>query len=96
MGQAGSLLTTVSSSTNLVLTRESARKHRITGSIAQRILLPPTTNLMPGDEYVVFNQSTQVVTVANSGNTTITTIAAGLTERFTVADITGNGIWMTG
>lgn len=96
MGQAQGVLTTVSSAANLVLKGDSARKHRITGTSTQAILLPSGADVELGTEFVVFNRSTGAVTVSDSANANPMTVATLTTQRFTLVDKTGVGIWIMG
>lgn len=86
----------VSSATKKTLVQSNARKQRVTGTIAQTIVLPVATNLELGIEYVVFNSSTAVVSVKDSTETVTMVVPAASVERFTLVDKTGNGTWIMG
>jgi hypothetical protein len=96
MGQASGVLATISSSTNLVLTNASPKKHYITGTAAQAVTLPVIAGLEIGVEYTFFNRSTGLLTITDSASANPMTIASNLTGRITLVALTGNGVWILG
>lgn len=96
MGQALGVVSTVTAATALVLTKDSAKKNRFTGTTTHTLRLPVVDDLELGVEYTVFNSSTGVVTVTNSATTTVTTVAANTVARITLVDKTSPGVWIVG
>ena len=96
MGQAVGVQTTVSSSGNIVLTRDSVKKQRITGTLPQLVLLPSVSDIEVGTEYTFYNSSTGLLTVANASNANPMTIASNTVNRITLVDNTGAGVWILG
>ncbi len=85
----------VSSATKKILSPANARKQRITGSVAQIVVLPVGTNLELGVEYVIINSSTATVTVRDSSETVSMNVLASEVQRFTLVDKTAN-LWVMG
>lgn len=81
------------SATPIVLTPTSAQWQSVSGTVAQTIRLPATTAVTIGTSWVINNLSTAVVTVLNSGGTTITTVPASQTAEFTYTNVSTNSGW---
>lgn len=62
-----------------ILTNTSASKIRVTGTLAQNIVLPVVTTLSVGWFYIITNDSTASITIQSSGLNTVRTLTAGTT-----------------
>lgn len=82
-------LTIVSAAGTTTLTSSSAQTIYVSGTSTQTIVLPAVTTLQLGWTFVVFNGSTNNVTVQSSGLNSFTAIGAGQTARFVCIAVTG-------
>jgi len=81
--------TTATAAGTTTLTSASNNQQFFTGSTTQTVVLPVTSTLALGLNYLIVNNSTGVVTVQSSGANTITLVPAGATVRCTCILITG-------
>lgn len=81
---------TAASTTTLVV--GSTYQQFFTGTTTQTVLLPVTSTLVLGQQYVITNNSTGIVTVQSSGANTIQAMAAGTQLVATVILTSGTGI----
>lgn len=101
--------TTATAGSTTVLSVSSAQRQFFTGTTTQTVTLPVASTISVGQEYIIHNNSTGVVTVQSSGANTVYAIPAGSTVVFTCIlnsgtdasswdyDITGNsGVTGTG
>lgn len=72
-----------------VLTNTSASKIRVTGTLAQNIVLPVVTTLSFGWFYIITNDSTASITIQSSGLNTVRTLTTGTTALVQCILITG-------
>ena len=68
--------TTATATTNTYLTVSSKYQQYFTGTATQSVLLPATSTLVLGQQYLIVNNSTQVVTVKASDASTVQAMAA--------------------
>jgi hypothetical protein len=76
--------TTATAAGTTTLTVASAGQQYFTGATTQTVLLPVTSTLVLGQNYLIVNNSSGAVTVQSSGGNTISVIGAGTQGRFTV------------
>jgi hypothetical protein len=69
--------TVASAGATTTLTVTSPQTTQITGSTTQTVVLPSGTTLANGQQYLITNRSTGVVTVNENGGTLLQTMAAG-------------------
>jgi hypothetical protein len=81
--------TTATAAGTTTLTAASNNQQFFTGSTTQTVVLPVTSTLALGVNYLIVNNSTGVITVQSSGANTITLIPAGMSVRCTCILITG-------
>jgi hypothetical protein len=81
--------TTATAAGTTTLTSASNNQQFFTGSTTQTVVLPVTSTLALGVNYLIVNNSTGVITVQSSGANTITLIPAGMSVRCTCILITG-------
>jgi hypothetical protein len=86
---------TVTSSTPVVLTKDSNYSQIFTGSTAQTITLPDVTTLVLGQGYYIMNNSSAILTVQSSGSNTVTTVIPSTTVYVICIAVTGTtaGSW---
>jgi hypothetical protein len=82
---------TVTSSTPVVLTKDSNYSQIFTGSTAQTITLPNVTTLVLGQAYYIMNNSSAILTVQSSGSNTVATVIPGTTVYVICIAVTGTG-----
>jgi hypothetical protein len=90
---AGGYTTTATAAGTTTLTSSSTASQFFTGSTTQTVKLPSTATLTLGQEYIITNNSTGVVTVQTSAAGAIGTIPGGSQATFTVAS-TGAETWV--
>jgi len=90
---AGGYTTTATGATTTTLTSSSTASQYFTGSTTQTVKLPSTATLTLGQEYIITNNSTGVVTVQTSAAGAVGTIPGGAQATFTVAS-TGAETWV--
>lgn len=91
-----STTTTIQSSgtSNLILTAGSARIQKVIGSNSLTITLPNATTLYSGQIFEFNCNTTQTVTIVNTGSTTIATAISGSYPYLICTDnSTVNGVW---
>ena len=88
---AGNLLegyaTTATASGTTTLTVSSKYQQYFTGSAAQTVQMPATSTLVLGQQYMIVNNSTGLVTVNASNTSTIIILAAGASVSLTCISI---------
>lgn len=82
--------TTVSAAGTTTLSTSSTCNQYITGTTTQTVVLPLTSTLILGQQYIIYNRSTGLVTVQSNGLNNVTTIPAGCTSTLTALSITLN------
>jgi len=92
------ILVTLTSASTLTLTAESPTSYVFTGTAAGQILrLPDATTLGIGRYFRVDNNSTQYVTIQNSGGSTVDSIIpGGKMDIILQANNTAAGTWLMG
>lgn len=86
--------TVTSAAGTTTLTVGSPRTTQITGSTTQTVVAPDATTLVVGQQYVILNRSSGVVTVNANGGGLIQTMAGGSFLTITVTAIgTAAGTW---
>ena len=85
---------TASSSTPLALTASSPTIFRVKGTDTQQITLPNALTLELGIQYIIINDSTKAVTVADFASTTLETLTTGFATTFYLSNkLTAAGVW---
>src|ERR1035437_7720687 len=88
---AGNLLegyaTTATASGTTTLTVSSKYQQYFTGSAAQTVQMPATSTLVLGQQYMIVNNSTGLVTVNASNTSTIIILSAGASVSLTCISI---------
>lgn len=90
-----SFTTTITSASAVNLTASSTGLQQFTGSTAQTVNLPATnaSNVSLGMQFQIFNRSSAVVTVKDSGGSIVQAMAAGSQALFTAAISGSPGSW---
>lgn len=83
--------TTATAAGTTTLTARSNKEQFFTGVTTQTVLLPVTSTLKLGQQFLVFNKSTGVVTVQSSGANTIQAVAPGGRLLVTCVSLSGTG-----
>lgn len=89
------LTSTVTSGTTLALSIGSSPLQILTGSAAQKVVLPDASTTIPGKKFLIRNSSSGLTSVyLNDATTLLVTVPAGV-ERwiFIVVNSTANGTW---
>lgn len=81
-------VTTTGSTTEL--TMKSPRTTRFTGTAAQSVNLPATSTLAIGEQFVIINDSSAIITVQTSGSSPILALAPVTQAEFTARSTTSN------
>lgn len=89
-------LTSVTSAAGTTtLTVASNKNYVVTGSTTQTIKLPDATTLIAGQQFLITNSSSGLVTIVYNDSTTLTTILSGGSLLLTCSSIaTSNGTWL--
>jgi hypothetical protein len=86
--------TVTSAAGNTTLTVGSPQTTQITGSTTQTVTLPSGTTLANGQQFLITNRSSGVVTVNQNGATLLQTMAAGSQVLCTlINNTTSTGVW---
>jgi hypothetical protein len=90
------LTSTATAAGTTTLVAASTTFQRFTGVTTQSIVLPNATTLFAGQEFVIINRSTGILTVKYADGTTLTTVAPQTDKIVKVLTIvTSNGTWET-
>lgn len=84
--------TTATAAGTTTLTSSSTEQQFFTGTTTQTVVLPVTSTLTLGQQFVITNNSTGVVTVQSSGANTIQAMIAGSQLTVTVILTSGTGV----
>lgn len=89
-GSSG-ITSTVTSSTTYTMTSSSTPEQVFTGSTAQTVTLP-SASVTAGEQWMITNQSSALVTVNAYGGSTVLTLAAGTSGVFSAAVATPSAL----
>jgi len=82
--------TTATAAGTTTLTNTSTYYQLFTGATTQTVVLPATSTLSTGWAFEIDNDSTGIITVQTATPTTITTVPAGVSGRFTCISTAGD------
>jgi len=82
--------TTATAAGTTTLTNTSTYYQLFTGATTQTVVLPATSTLTTGWAFEIDNDSTGIITVQTATPTTITTVPAGVSGRFTCISTAGD------